>query len=96
VLVVWTAAALLGGGAAGLLVRSAAVALTWVAVTAGFGAALRSRAGTRVGRPLATATAGAGSPVAAWQTPTPIAGVVAARRPTMPGAARPTAGAGTE
>jgi hypothetical protein len=95
VLVVWTAAALLGGGAAGLLLRAAAVALTWVAVTAGFGAALRSRAGTRTGRLSAALAADRGG-VPAWQTPTPVAGVVAARRPTMPGAARPTAGAGTE
>ena len=63
-------------------VRAIAFAVTWVAVTAGFGAALLSRAGTRrAGGP----TAPAPEPVEAeisWSTPTPIGGVKAARRPT--------------
>lgn len=93
---VWTVAALLGGGtaAAGLLVRAAALALTWLAVTAGFGAALRSRAGTRADRAPAAASAGEGRGVPVWQTPTPVAGVVAARRPSTVSAPRPTAGTG--
>lgn len=97
---VWMAAALLGSiPAAGLLVRTAALAVTWLAVTAGFGAALLSRGGTRAGhRALAPPAAGddARSGVPVWQTPTPISGVVAARRPVMtrPAAATPTAGAG--
>jgi hypothetical protein len=72
------------------LVRAAALGLTWVAATAGFGAALLSRAGTRAaGASPAAARRGAtgtvpverdGVPV--WQTPTPIGGIVAARRPT--------------
>jgi hypothetical protein len=87
----WIAAALLGRTpAAALLVRAAALGLTWVAVTAGFGAALLSWAGTRGprrGRDAAVATGAvptdrSGVPV--WQTPTPIAGVVAARRPAPP------------
>lgn len=99
--IVWVVAALLGGGgAAGLLVRAAAVALSWLAVTAGFGAALRSRAGTRGERPRTGATSTAGGDgrggVPVWQTPTPIAGVVAARRPGTVSAPRPTAGAGME
>ena len=57
-----------------------AFVITWVAVTAGLGAAIISRAGTR---PVVEADA---APPAveelAWQTPTPIGGVVAARRPT--------------
>ena len=57
-----------------------AFVVTWVAVTAGLGAAIISRAGTR---PVAEPNA---PPAAveelAWQTPTPIGGVVAARRPT--------------
>lgn len=65
---------------AGVL-RGLAFAVTWVVATAGFGATILSRAGAR------RATA----PVArrpmpaddfAWQTPTPVTGVAAARRPT--------------
>lgn len=97
---VWLVAALLGDGTAGLLVRAAAVALTWLAVTAGFGAALRSRAGTRGGRARDSAGATAGGDgrggVPVWQTPTPITGVVAARRPAPASAPRPTAGASSD
>lgn len=90
------AAALLGiVPAAELFVRAAALAVTWLAVTAGFGAALLSRGGRTSGRPLATAPAGgdARGGVPVWQTPTPISGVVATRRPL---AATPTAHAGRE
>jgi hypothetical protein len=89
----WMPVAFLGAvPAAGLIVRAAAVAFTWLAVTAGFGAALLSRGGRGVRRPVRgerSADDGRGIPV--WQTPTPISGVVAARRPL---AATPTAGAG--
>jgi hypothetical protein len=96
---VWMAVALVGGvPVAGLFVRAAALAVTWLAVTAGFGAALMSRGGRQAGRPAAASprgTAGGdalgGVPV--WQTPTPITGVVSARRPR---AATPTAGATLE
>jgi hypothetical protein len=91
-LAVWLAAALLGGvPAAGLFVRAAALAATWLAVTAGFGAALLSRGGrrvTRAGEPAAAARRTAAGSVPVWQTPTPVSGVVAARRPL---AATPTA-----
>jgi hypothetical protein len=62
---------------AATVVRAAAVAATWAAMTLGLGAAVLSRAGTH--RRLASGS----RPVelAAWQTPTPITGVVAARRP---------------
>lgn len=58
------------------VVRGAAVAATWAAATLGLGATLLSRAGTH--RKLAAGT----RPVelADWQTPTPLTGVVAARR----------------
>ena len=62
-------------------VRAIAFAVTWVAVTAGFGAALLSRGGTR----RFTETLPLPQPEEdemSWQTPTPIGGVVAARRPT--------------
>jgi hypothetical protein len=61
------------------VLRGVAVAITWVAATAGLGAAVLSRGGTRrQAEPLPA------SPVndLPWQTPTPVTGVVAARRPT--------------
>ena len=82
VTLLWVAAVLLGAlpGLATVM-RGIAFALTWVAVTAGFGAALLSRAGTR--RQIETR----GEPDIveediSLQTPTPIGGVAAARRPT--------------
>ncbi len=90
-LALWVGAALLGGvPAAGLLVRAVALAATWLAVTAGFGAALRSRGRARR-RATAPTPADDRGGVPAWQTPTPITGVVAARRPV---AAAPAGGAG--
>jgi hypothetical protein len=79
--VLWVVAALLGWSplAAGI-VRLIALVTTWVAVSAGFGAVLTSRAGTRRAEPVTS------RPVipdeVAWQTPTPVSGVAAARRPT--------------
>lgn len=68
---------------AATVVRAAALAATWAAMTLGLGAAILSRAGThrRVAGAVRTVE------LAAWQTPTPVAGVVAARR-TVAGAAR--------
>lgn len=61
----------------GLMLRAVAVMVTCVAVTAGLGATILSRAGTR------GVEAPAAKPVdpAVWQTPTPVTGVAAARRP---------------
>jgi hypothetical protein len=92
--ILWTVTALSAPSPSlALVLRAVATALTWVAVTAGFGAALLSRAGTR--RPARPGvgvrrTTGVGPAaregVPVWQTPTPIAGIVAARRPTpVPG-----------
>jgi cytoskeletal protein CcmA (bactofilin family) len=66
------------------ILRGIALAITWVAATAGFGAAILSRGGTRrdVAAPEPVA-----DEMAVWQTPTPVTGVVAARRPT-PAASR--------
>lgn len=78
------AAALQGTGMAALMVRIVALAIAWVAMSAGLGAALLSRAGAgrrkHAERPQ--------PPMQGWQTPTPIAGVAAARRPipARPGA----------
>ncbi|MHB1225890.1 MAG: hypothetical protein ACYC2G_17805, partial [Gemmatimonadaceae bacterium] len=75
----WLAAALLTPlPAAAAIARAVAFILTWVAVTAGFGAALRSRAGTRRPAPPEPEP----EEEISWQTPTPIGGVVAARRPS--------------
>lgn len=73
------AAALQGSGAIALFAQITAFAVTWVAVTAGLGGALLSRAGTARAKPAAAATPSGG--VSSWQTPTPVAGVAAARRP---------------
>ncbi len=62
-----------------LVMRTIAVAVTWVAGTAGLGGALISRGGVK--RAQAPTTRQAMSS-AGWATPTPVAGVVAARRPT--------------
>jgi hypothetical protein len=62
-----------------LIARMIAVAVTWVAATAGLGAAVVSRGGVR--RTTAPAAQRALN-TASWATPTPVAGVTAARRPT--------------
>lgn len=73
------AASLAWSPMASLVMRTIAVAITWVAATAGLGATLVSRGGVR--RRTVPAAARAMN-AASWQTPTPIGGVVAARRPT--------------
>jgi hypothetical protein len=73
----WMVAALVAWAPlAATIVRAAAVAVTWSAMTLGLGSAILSRAGTH--RRIASGI----RPVelAAWQTPTPVAGVIAARR----------------
>ncbi len=75
--VLWMAAALFESSAmVALALRAIALAVTWVAMTLGLGAALISRAGTH------RQVAGGARPMelAAWQTPTPVTGVAAARR----------------
>lgn len=80
----WIAASLLvWAPLAGAVIRAAALAVTWAAMTLGLGAAILSRAGTHR-RFASTARA---VELAAWQTPTPVAGIVAARR-TVAGGAR--------
>lgn len=65
---------------AAAILNGIALTLTWVAVTAGFGAALQSRGGTR--RAVPEELEPEPEEELSWQTPTPIGGVVAARRPT--------------
>ena len=84
------AAALTSSPVASAALRTIAIGITWIAITAGLGAALRTRGGTRshaepwgVRRP---APSGTPLPIAApspeWLTPTPLTGVVAVKRPT--------------
>ncbi|MGI8423023.1 MAG: hypothetical protein ACR2NO_02710 [Chloroflexota bacterium] len=63
-----------------LVLRGIALTITVVAVTAGLGAVFRAHKPERVPEyiPLATHT----REELAWQTPTPVGGVVAAKRPT--------------
>lgn len=76
--VIWLlAAVLVSVPFVGVLARIVALALTWVGATVGLGAVVRSRGGRRVeDREPTSETA-----VPLWQTPTPVGGVVAARRP---------------
>jgi hypothetical protein len=76
--------ALWGTGTVTVVARIAALAITWVAGTAGLGAALLSRGGTARARRETPSPAA----VHGWQTPTPVSGVAAARRPipARPGA----------
>lgn len=78
----WVLAALLTPmPLANAVMRAVAFALSWVAMTAGFGAAILSRAGTRRDTGPADASAPMPEEDLSWQTPTPIGGVTAARRP---------------
>ncbi len=63
------------------ILQMIALAVTWVAATAGFGAAILSRAGTH----RDAAKKAMVDESAAWQTPTPITGVAAARKPVRTG-----------
>ncbi len=80
-LVLWViAGAAAGFGWLGGLVRFVCMVLTWVAATAGLGATLASRGGTRSPRqPMLEEIEPADE--LSWQTPTPVSGVAAARRP---------------
>jgi hypothetical protein len=87
----WLAAAALASWpVVAAAVRTLALGVTWIAVTAGLGAALRTRGGTRshddpwgIRRPAPSGTPlPVAAPVSDWLTPTPITGVVAVKRPT--------------
>lgn len=68
------------------MVRLAAAGVTWVVVTAGFGATLLSRVGARpIRASMAVKTT---VDQYSWATPTPVSGVAAARRPTAGSGAR--------
>lgn len=80
-LVLWIiAAGVAWSPLAAALVRLVAAAVTWVAVTAGFGAVILSRMPERHADPQKEPEVGLDA--LSWQTPTPVSGVAAARRPT--------------
>jgi len=88
-LVLW----LLAGGAAylglaGSVLRLLAFLSTWIAATVGLGATILTRAGTRTAISPPRVAPPTATEEYAWQTPTPVSGVAAARRPTP--AARPS------
>jgi hypothetical protein len=64
----------------GSILRAAALAVTWVAVTLGLGAVVASRLVAWRPQSARAAAPGAADPMV-WQTPTPVTGVAAARRP---------------
>jgi hypothetical protein len=82
----WVIAAMLGGVAVlGVLLHVLASAITTIAILVGCGAVLVSRRDARTAATIRAQT-GAPSPIPdlLWQTPTPVGGVAAARRPTPP------------
>ncbi|MDQ3996584.1 MAG: hypothetical protein M3303_06150 [Gemmatimonadota bacterium] len=64
----------------GSILRAAALAVTWVAVTLGLGATIASRMMSWRPQSAGAGSGGAADPMV-WQTPTPVTGVAAARRP---------------
>jgi hypothetical protein len=64
---------------AGSILRAAALAVTWVAITLGLGAIVASR--LTAWRPQSAGATPGGADPMVWQTPTPVTGVAAARRP---------------
>ena len=83
------AAALANVAMAGALVRALVGLMTWVALTLGLGATILTRGGTRDAVPRPDVDGPLFMPDDMWQTPTPVSGVTAARRPTpAPGSHR--------
>ena len=76
----WLVAALfISSPVVGSILRAVALAGTWVALTFGLGATMLSRAGTQ--RDAASRRPPKVVDDLSWQTPTPVTGVAAARRP---------------
>jgi hypothetical protein len=77
----WVAAAAFNWSPlAGSILHAVALAVTWVAVTLGLGAIVASRVTLRRGQTVTGSHVAAADPMV-WQTPTPVTGVAAARRP---------------
>lgn len=77
------AAVFVSSPVAGSVLHAVALAGTWVAVTFGLGATVLTRAGTR--REGDHARRAPAVDDLSWQTPTPVTGVAAARRPVSAG-----------
>ncbi|HZS58539.1 MAG TPA: polymer-forming cytoskeletal protein [Gemmatimonadaceae bacterium] len=76
---------------AGALLHAVAIAVTFVALTSGFGSVVAARYDARRAARGEVRTPDASSlPGMAWQTPTPVGGVAAARRPTPPPSQTPS------
>lgn len=73
------AAVFMSSPVVGSVLRAVALAGSWVALTFGLGATMLSRAGTQ--SDAATKRAAKVVDELSWQTPTPVTGVAAARRP---------------
>lgn len=81
--VIWLlAAALTGWPLGGAVMNALAGIITWVALSAGFGAVILSRGGVRTPAAELPPAPEPADDTLAWLTPTPVTGVVAARRPT--------------
>jgi uncharacterized RDD family membrane protein YckC len=81
----WVVAAI-GGGipVVGVLLHVIASAITMIVLLVGIGAVLVSRRDARSGRVSGPAAVRQSAHDLLWQTPTPVGGVAAARRPTPP------------
>ena len=76
---------------AGALLHAVASVVTLVALASGFGSVIAARYDARKAARAETRTPDASSlPGMAWQTPTPVGGVAAARRPTPPPSQTPS------
>jgi hypothetical protein len=83
----WVIAAICGGiPVLGVVLHVIASAITTIVLLVGFGAVLVSRRDARTGHHVAgpAAVRASAAPDFLWQTPTPVGGVAAARRPTPP------------
>jgi hypothetical protein len=81
----WVLTAVVGANSGpGAALRGLVLCITLVAVTAGFGAVLLWRYELRRASRVAKSVSALPAAEAVWQTPTPVAGVAAARRPTPP------------
>lgn len=91
----WVFTAIVGSNfVVGAIVRGVVIIITVVAVTVGFGAVLLWRLELRrAGRMAKKVSASLPAGDAVWQTPTPVAGVAAARRPTPAGVSGAPGGA---
>jgi hypothetical protein len=90
----WVLTAIVGADfMVGTIIRAIVLILTAVAVTVGFGAVLLWRLEMRrAGQMAKKAMAELPASDVVWQTPTPVAGVAAARRPTPAGSAAGVSG----